>query len=159
MAAPSHAAAVPAGENIFVAVRLRPLNELELYRARDVSVWTAGADGRTLRFEPPAGARLATLAGSHTSYAFDRVFAPDARNEDVYRDAAAPLVRSAMAGVNATLFAYGQTGGGKTHTMKAVMEAASTDVFDVIKATPGREFLLRLSALEIYNEARGPVRT
>jgi hypothetical protein len=63
-----------------------------------------------------------------------------------------------MAGVNGTLFAYGQTGGGKTFTMKAVMEAACAEVFDIIKATPGREYLLRLSAVEIYNEARAPVR-
>jgi centromeric protein E len=148
-----------AGENIWVGVRLRPLNELELYRARDVAVWAAGADGRTLRFDAAAAApALATVSGRPATpaaaYAFDRVFAPAAGNDTVYKEAASPLVRSAMAGVNGTLFAYGQTGGGKTFTMKAVMEAACAEVFDIIKATPGREYLLRLSAVEIYNEAR-----
>ena len=146
----------PKGESIWVAVRLRPLNELELYRARDVAVWVAAPDGRTLRFDAasaglPPGARPA--AGPAT-YTFDRVFAPNVSNDEVYKEAASPLVRSAMAGVNGTLFAYGQTGGGKTFTMKAIMEAATAEVFEVIKATPGREYLLRISALEIYNEVR-----
>jgi centromeric protein E len=148
-------AAAPAreagAEAITVCVRLRPLNELELYRQRDTAVWHAAPDGRTLRFD---GAPVATRAGAPSAYAFDAVFGPAVGNEAVYGRAASPLVRSAMAGVNATLFAYGQSGSGKTHTIKAVLEAASAEVFEVIKATPGREYLLRLSAIEIYNEAR-----
>ena len=58
-----------------------------------------------------------------------------------------------MRGFNGTVFAYGQTGGGKTHTMAALMEHAAGEVFDAIeRAPPGREFLLRVSALEIHNE-------
>jgi len=142
------------GEALWVGVRLRPLNEVELYRSRESVVFTA-ADERTLRFDPSAaGSNAVVRALPPASYTFDAVYGPAAGNEDVYRDAASPLVRSAMTGVNGTLFAYGQTGSGKTYTVKAVMEAATAQVFDCIKATPGREFLLRLSAVEIYNEAR-----
>ena len=149
--APNHGGA--SGEAIYVAVRLRPLNEVELYRNRDAAVWTAAPDGQTVKYGAPVGRTAPPVpAGSHTSYKFNRVFGEDARNEEVYEAAAAPLVRGALAGVNCTLFAYGATGGGKTHTMKAVMEMASSHVFELIAATPGREFLLRLSALEIYNE-------
>jgi hypothetical protein len=158
MAAPAPAAgAAPKGESIWVAVRLRPLNELERFRTRDVSVWATPPDGRTLRLESGAagGNAAAARPGTAASYTFDRVFPPGAGSDAVYKEAASPLVRSAMAGVNGTLFAYGQTGGGKTHTMKAVMEAATAEVFECIADTPGREYLLRLSAVEIYNEARG----
>ena len=143
------------GEALWVGVRVRPLNEVELYRARDTVVFTAAPDGRTLRFDPSAaGSNSAARAAPPAAYTFDAVFGPAAGNDTVYKDAASPLVRSAMAGVNGTLFAYGQTGSGKTYTMKAVMDAATAEVFECIKATPGREFLLRLSAVEIYNEAR-----
>ena len=149
--APGHGGA--SGEAIYVAVRLRPLNEVELYRNRDAAVWTVAPNGQSVKYGAAVGRAAPPVpAGAHTSYTFDRVFGQDARNEEVYEAAAAPLVRSALAGVNCTLFAYGQTGGGKTHTMKAVMEMASSHVFELISATPGREFLLRLSALEIYNE-------
>ncbi|GAB4859721.1 hypothetical protein Ancab_011199 [Ancistrocladus abbreviatus] len=71
-----------------------------------------------------------------TAYAFDKVFGPNATSEKVYEVAARPVVKAAMEGVNGTVFAYGVTSSGKTHTMH----------------TPGREFLLRVSNLEIYNE-------
>ena len=148
------------GEALWVGVRVRPLNEVELYRARDTVVFSAAPDGRTLRFDPSAaGSNAVARAAPPASYTFDAVFGPAAGNEAVYKDAASPLVRSAMAGVNGTLFAYGQTGSGKTFTIKAVMDAATAEVFECIKATPGREFLLRLSAVEIYNEARAAARS
>jgi centromeric protein E len=63
-----------------------------------------------------------------------------------------------MEGVNGTVFAYGVTSSGKTHTMHGDQESpgiiplAIKDVFSIIQDTPGREFLLRVSYLEIYNE-------
>jgi centromeric protein E len=63
-----------------------------------------------------------------------------------------------MDGYNATIFAYGQTGSGKTYTMKGnlrrpgIIPLAVQDLFEYIKTTPEREFLLRVSYFEIYNE-------
>ncbi|XP_041015166.1 kinesin-like protein KIN-7D, mitochondrial isoform X2 [Juglans microcarpa x Juglans regia] len=63
-----------------------------------------------------------------------------------------------MEGVNGTVFAYGVTSSGKTHTMHGdqnspgIIPLAIKDVFSIIQDTPGREFLLRVSYLEIYNE-------
>lgn len=51
-----------------------------------------------------------------------------------------------------TVYAPGQTGSGKTHTMRAIMRSAARDIFQHIRTTRDREFLLRLSAIEIYNE-------
>lgn len=63
-----------------------------------------------------------------------------------------------MAGFNSTIFAYGQTGSGKTHTMTGtegevgIIPLAVSGVFEAIEQNPGRNYLLRVSYLEIYNE-------
>lgn len=45
-------------------------------------------------------------------------------------------------------------GSGKTHTMRSVMRQGAAEIFSYIKGQPGREFVLRMSAMEIYNEVR-----
>jgi centromeric protein E len=63
-----------------------------------------------------------------------------------------------MEGYHGTVFAYGMTGTGKTFSMQGtatspgVIPLAITDIFSFIRETPEREFLLRVSYLEIYNE-------
>lgn len=63
-----------------------------------------------------------------------------------------------MEGYNGTVFAYGMTGTGKTFSMQGtaispgVIPLAITDIFSYIRENPNREFLLRVSYLEIYNE-------
>ena len=50
-------------------------------------------------------------------YAFDRVFNQNSTQEEVYQHTAKPLIPHVVDGYNATVFAYGATGAGKTHTM------------------------------------------
>ncbi|CAD0096634.1 unnamed protein product [Aureobasidium mustum] len=75
-----------------------------------------------------------------------------------YRYAAKRLVRRVMEGYHGTVFAYGMTGTGKTFSMQGtamspgVIPLAITDIFSYIRQNPAREFLLRVSYLEIYNE-------
>jgi centromeric protein E len=63
-----------------------------------------------------------------------------------------------MEGYNAVIFAYGQTASGKTFTLTGspsnpgIIPLAITDLFAQIRSTPDREFLLRASYLELYNE-------
>lgn len=52
------------------------------------------------------------------SFNFDRVFGVNSKQVDVYKVVAAPLVEEVLAGYNCTVFAYGQTGTGKTFTME-----------------------------------------
>ncbi|CAA6660430.1 unnamed protein product [Spirodela intermedia] len=91
-------------------------------------------------------------------YSFDRVFGPATTTRHVYDVAAQHVVSGAMQGINGTVFAYGVTSSGKTHTMHGdqkspgIIPLAVKDVFSIIQETPGREFLLRVSYLEIYNE-------
>ena len=88
----------------------------------------------------------------------DNVFAPYDQNHKVYDASAKRLVRRVMEGYHGTVFAYGMTGTGKTFSMQGtatspgVIPLAITDIFSFIRETPHREFLLRVSYLEIYNE-------
>uniref|UniRef100_A0A3B3BG69 Kinesin motor domain-containing protein n=1 Tax=Oryzias melastigma TaxID=30732 RepID=A0A3B3BG69_ORYME len=85
----------------------------------------------------------------------DRVFTAEESTDQLYRDIAKPLVVSTVGGYNGTMFAYGQTCSGKTFTMMGsehapgVIPLAMEDVFQTIKK---KEFLLRVSYMEIYNE-------
>jgi centromeric protein E len=76
----------------------------------------------------------------------------------VYHSVAEDIVKAAVEGVNATVFAYGQTSTGKTHTMfgsnsePGIMPLAIEHIFDYIRNDKKREYLLRASYIEIYNE-------
>ncbi|KAL8413934.1 hypothetical protein RB594_005244 [Gaeumannomyces avenae] len=91
-------------------------------------------------------------------YFYDNVFATHDDNSKVYDHIAKRLVRRVMEGYHGTVFAYGMTGTGKTFSMQGtasspgVIPLAITDIFSYIRETPSREFLLRVSYLEIYNE-------
>jgi centromeric protein E len=67
-------------------------------------------------------------------------------------------ITAAMEGFNALIFAYGQTASGKTHTLTGspsapgIIPLSVADLFSQIRHTPDREFLLRASYLELYNE-------
>uniref|UniRef100_A0A8C4RTC1 Centromere-associated protein E n=1 Tax=Erpetoichthys calabaricus TaxID=27687 RepID=A0A8C4RTC1_ERPCA len=92
------------------------------------------------------------------SFTFDRVFSAQENTLTVYQQIAHPVVVSALEGYNGTVFAYGQTSSGKTFTMMGddasygIIQLAINDIFKCIDQTPQREFLLRISYMEIYNE-------
>lgn len=93
------------------------------------------------------------------SFIFDRVFHSNETTETVYGEVAHSIVCSITEGYNGTIFAYGQTSSGKTYTMMGNANApgliclAICNLFNVIKDMPNREFLLRVSYMEIYNES------
>ncbi|KAK8984848.1 hypothetical protein V6N11_020161 [Hibiscus sabdariffa] len=143
-------------ENVTVTVRFRPLRYslpvFVLYCPREINkgdeiAWYADGD-YTVRNE----------FNPSIAYGFDRVFGPATTTRHVYDIAAQDVVSGAMQGINGTVFAYGVTSSGKTHTMHGeqkspgIIPLAVKDVFSTIQETPGREFLLRVSYLEIYNE-------
>ncbi|GER40321.1 kinesin heavy chain [Striga asiatica] len=147
--APRHPTTAPPGkakENVTVTVRFRPLSAREISKGDEVA-WYADGD-YTVRNE----------FNSEIEYDFDRVFGPATTTRQVYDVAAHHAVSGAMQGINGTVFAYGVTSSGKTHTMHGeqkspgIIPLAIKDVFGMIQETPGREFLLRVSYLEIYNE-------
>ncbi|GKV03764.1 hypothetical protein SLEP1_g16013 [Rubroshorea leprosula] len=131
-------------EKILVTVRVRPLSRREqaLY---DLIAWDC-VDDHTIVYKNPSHERPAT---QHT---FDRVFDPASSTQKVYEEGARDVALSAVTGINATIFAYGQTSSGKTFTMRGITENAIKDIYEHIKNTWERDFVLKLSALEIYNE-------
>lgn len=99
-------------------------------------------------------------------FGFDRVYSPEATQEQVYAESARDVVMNALQGYNASIIAYGQTGAGKTHTMtgtlagddRGVIPRAVDDVFEHISHDCGAavgdtvNYLVRASYLQIYNE-------
>ncbi|XP_070359754.1 centromere-associated protein E-like [Equus asinus] len=131
---------------VAVCVRLRPLNSREEALGEDTQVYWKTDNNAIYQVD-----------GSK-SFNFDRVFDSDESTKNVYEEIAVPIIDSAIQGYNGTVFAYGQTASGKTYTMMGskdylgVIPRAIHDIFQKIKKFPDREFLLRVSYMEIYNE-------
>ncbi|KAG7581089.1 Kinesin motor domain [Arabidopsis suecica] len=129
-------------ERIHVSVRARPLSPED----EKTSPWKISSDSI---FMPNH---------SSLSFEFDRIFREDCKTIQVYEARTKEIVAAAVRGFNGTVFAYGQTNSGKTHTMRGspiepgVIPLAVHDLFDTIYQDASREFLLRMSYLEIYNE-------
>ncbi|KAJ6672639.1 KINESIN-LIKE PROTEIN KIN-7A [Salix viminalis] len=133
-------------EKIVVTVRLRPLNKKEQL-AKEQLAWDC-VDDHTIAFKPSPQER----ATQPTSFVFDKVFGPSSITEAVYEDGVKNVALSALMGINATIFAYGQTSSGKTYTMRGITEKAVNDIYQHILNSPERDFTIRISGLEIYNE-------
>jgi len=104
------------------------------------------------------------------TFGFDRVFGPNSKQFDVYRAVVEPLIGQVMQGYNCTVFAYGQTGTGKTYTMEGgegrddpnttwendptagIVPRALAQLFDELRVQQEAEFSVRVSYLELYNE-------
>lgn len=153
-------------EHISVCVRMRPLLRREKSSTPQSSlqfqrpIWEVDEGGRTIRASAGTAKGKSSYAGQakDVEFVFDHVFPPDTSNQQVFEVVAENVIWSTMEGFNGTIFAYGQTNSGKTYTMKGssknpgMIPLAIQDVFSYIKQTPEREFLLRVSYLEIYNE-------
>ncbi|KAK4351581.1 hypothetical protein RND71_030894 [Anisodus tanguticus] len=128
-------------ERIHVSVRARPLSPEDAKS----SPWRIA--GNTI-FIPNQPAK----------FEFDRIFGDECRTLEIYKERTKKIVSTAVQGFNGTVFAYGQTSSGKTHTMRGsatepgVIPMAVQDLFNFIEEEMNREFLLRMSYMEIYNE-------
>ncbi|KAK0539877.1 Kinesin-like protein kip2 [Tilletia horrida] len=140
-------------ESVQVHVRIRPPRGED-----DDLAWDAYEAGRSVSLVPAlANARVAVTT---TAFNFDGVHTSSA-NKPIYLSVARPLVRSVLDGFDAVVFAYGQTGSGKTWTLSGddvgrepgIMPRAIKDIFSGIRqASTTREFLIRVSYMEVYNE-------
>ncbi|XP_019196259.1 PREDICTED: kinesin-like protein NACK2 [Ipomoea nil] len=131
-------------DKILVTIRVRPLSPKE-QAAYDLVAWDFPSEhtivSKNLNHERHSG-----------SYSFDFVFGPICSTRKVYEEGARDVALSALSGINATIFAYGQTSSGKTFTMRGITENVVKDIYEHIKNTVERDFVLKFSALEIYNE-------
>nr|XP_045238389.1 kinesin-like protein KIFC3 isoform X6 [Macaca fascicularis] len=96
--------------------------------------------------------------GKPVSFELDKVFSPQASQQDVFQEVQA-LITSCIDGFNVCIFAYGQTGAGKTYTMEGTPEnpginqrALQLLFSEVQEKASDWEYTITVSAAEIYNE-------
>ena len=110
------------GECVKVIVRCRPLNDREKGLKSSVVV-DIPPDSGQVQIVKPEKARSPGGSGSEPkSFKFDSSYGVEAQTEQIYEDMGLPLVASIMEGYNGTVFAYGQTGCGKSYTMTGPSE-------------------------------------
>eukprot|EP00941_MAST-03F_sp_MAST-3F-sp1_P006050 g6050.t1 len=142
-------------ECVRVYVRCRPIFGKEIQEGRK-SIVEVDTERQYVSIMNPA-------TTEKKGFTFDGTMAPDITQEKVYVMAAEDIVEACLEGYNGTIFAYGQTGAGKSHTMEGppkeegqagIIPRSFRHIFDFISANAGdgREFLVRASYLEIYNE-------
>ncbi|KAJ0395631.1 hypothetical protein P43SY_003287 [Pythium insidiosum] len=174
-------------KRIRVCVRVRPFTKKEAVRASGKAAWTwhentiyqqifpALAPSRQPSAAPASGdddahasvdADAAAPASAAppksprlpSSYTVDHLYGPTERTQQLYDESVREAIATAVEGYHSSVFVYGQTGTGKTYTMRGargepgVISLAVHDVFQHIASLPEREFLLRFSYLEVYNE-------
>ncbi|KAL8686427.1 MAG: hypothetical protein Q9218_007115, partial [Villophora microphyllina] len=101
--------------NIHVVVRCRGRNEREVRENSGVVLSTDGVQGKNVELS------MGPSALSNKTYHFDKVFSPAADQAMIFDDVVTPLLDEMLQGYNCTIFAYGQTGTGKTYTMSGDM--------------------------------------
>lgn len=102
--------------NIQVVVRCRRRSEREVQESSPIIVSSEGARSHAVSIEmaaPVSSLGVVTLPPTKT-YPFDLVFGPEADQSMIYQDVVHPMLEEVLLGYNCTLFAYGQTGTGKT---------------------------------------------
>ncbi|CAI9291764.1 unnamed protein product [Lactuca saligna] len=140
-------------EKICVAVRVRPPVKSDEDSNSNCSHWKVD-DNRISLHRSLSGTPLPPAL----SYAFDHVFDQNCSNSSVYDLLTKDIIHAVVDGFNGTAFAYGQTSSGKTFTMNGsendpgIIHRAVKDIFTKIEMSTDREFLIRVSYMEIYNE-------
>lgn len=136
-------------ESIIVALRIRPFVATTFNRLNKADTeieWEADGDKGIVNTR------------TKQSYTFDYVFGDSTSTLTVYKLVAEPLVKMILQGLNASIFAYGQTCSGKTYTMRGdsenpgIMVLAIKEIFNAIRAKENCDFMVRVSFLEVYNE-------
>ncbi|KAH0785671.1 Kinesin motor domain containing protein [Histomonas meleagridis] len=139
-------------EAVKVAVRLRPMNSKEIAKGYK----------QDLRIDQKnASAYITNPQGTEVQFTYDFAFPDNCSQEDIYEITAAPIVNSVLEGYNGTIFAYGQTGTGKTFTMegdtkgknRGIEFRAFEHIFDYMTAnSDSHKFSITATYVELYNE-------
>ncbi|KAF3358970.1 Acetoacetyl-CoA synthetase [Verticillium dahliae VDG1] len=145
--------------NIQVVVRCRGRNEREVRENSTVVVSADAAKGKDVNLS------MGPNALSNKTYNFDRAFSPAADQSMVFDDVVRPILDEMLAGFNCTIFAYGQTGTGKTYTMSGDMTETMGLLSDAAGIIPRAlqalfnkldaddcESAVKCSFIELYNE-------
>ncbi|XP_037049564.1 osmotic avoidance abnormal protein 3 isoform X2 [Bradysia coprophila] len=148
-------------ENVKVIVRCRPMNKKEC----DMKCKTiVQIEDCAVHLENPAD-----KSSPPKTFTYDSSYDSNSSTEAIYNDICYSLVENVLEGYNGTIFAYGQTGCGKSHTMqgpeialdnkdkrvlaqRGLISRSFDHIFEAISVSTGVQYLALVSYLEIYNE-------
>ncbi|XP_037070963.1 kinesin-like protein KIF3B [Pollicipes pollicipes] len=142
-------------ETVKVVVRCRPLNQKEIANGFEKTVDIDTKRGQ-IRLKNPKAEN-----DPPREFTFDAVYDESSKQVELYDETFRPLVESVLEGFNGTIFAYGQTGTGKTYTMEGVRDdpeqrgvipSSFEHIFGHIGRSQDCQYLVRASYLEIYQE-------
>ncbi|OTF83570.1 hypothetical protein BLA29_011269 [Euroglyphus maynei] len=160
---PMNSAGHSKSECVKVVVRCRPMSDKEK-QENGQKVVDVNCERGTIHLHrasmPPPSWQQQSAAMNHVNvdddvkiYTFDSVYDCDSRQEEIYADVCHMLVESVLNGFNGTIFAYGQTGTGKTYTMEGVADDPGViprsflHIFSHIGRSSHKQFLVRSSYL------------
>lgn len=141
-------------ETVKVAIRCRPMSTKEKASNFAQIVNVNQETGEIFVTKP-------TAPEKPKQYTFDYSYGQKSTQKQVYEQCASQIILSVLEGYNGTVFAYGQTGTGKTWTMegerksssdKGIIPRSFEHIFKAINGTPDKQFLVTVSMLELYNE-------
>lgn len=145
-----------ASEALKVVARCRPLSRKEEAAGHEQILTMDVKLGQVTLRNPRA-----TPGELPKTFTFDAVYDASSKQADLYDETVRPLIDSVLQGFNGTVFAYGQTGTGKTYTMqgtwvepeqRGVIPNAFEHIFTHISRSQNQQYLVRASYLEIYQE-------
>ncbi|KAI9708964.1 MAG: kinesin motor protein cin8 [Bogoriella megaspora] len=144
--------------NINVVVRCRGRSEREVRENSGVVVTTDGVKGKSVELS------MGPSALSNKTYHFDKVFSPAADQNMIFEEVVMPILDEMLGGFNCTIFAYGQTGTGKTYTMTGditdiqpspveagIIPRVLDSLFTKLE-NEAAESYVKCSFIELYNE-------
>ena len=141
---------------ITIAIRIRPLSQNEKELSDIESVTAINSNSLSVSSENSAKKNSQI---KYQQFFFDYVFDKTATQQEIYTKTTKNLLESIIEGYNATVFAYGATGSGKTYTMlgineneRGIMPRSVIDLFKMLNKRKNKEFRLSVSYVEIYNE-------
>ncbi|KAK8683553.1 hypothetical protein V6N13_039612 [Hibiscus sabdariffa] len=147
------------GVNVQVILRCRPLGEDDARIHTPVVISCNESRREVCAVQSIANKQI------DRTFLFDKVFGPSSQQKELFDLAVSPIVNEVLEGYNCTIFAYGQTGTGKTYTMEGgarkkngefpsdagVIPRAVKQIFDILEAQ-NAEYSMKVTFLELYNE-------
>jgi len=139
-------------EAVKVAIRCRPLSTMEREHNYDNIINIDQSN---------SAVHIRNQQSQNITFTYDYSFPETCTQEEIYELTSSPIVSAVLEGMNGTIFAYGQTGTGKTYTMdgkstgehKGIVPRALEHIFDYIRAnSESHQFLVTVVYVEIYND-------
>eukprot|EP00954_Amorphochlora_amoebiformis_P027926 1388855-Amorphochlora_amoeboformis.AAC.1 len=151
-------------QGVIVCLRFRPLNRKEIDEFGDGIAVDFNKDIKTTALNDNVVKEM-KISKKAAKFSFDRIFTWKHTQEHVYERTASPMVKDVFKGFNCTIFAYGQTGTGKSYSMMGILGTENEGIIpriveqifgtietEISKEEPETDFEVQVSYVEIYME-------